>query len=197
MKLDRFIAIAAVVVFAFAGDYAQPAAKKGTPPADGGSSDIWQKYEFKDDMFRIRFPGRPKVTVDPKDPSGVVLSSRMYELTGPTVIYVAAARFAVDFEKLGKAAEVLEAGKTSGMAAIRNQKPDTYKEENITVQGHPGKSVHVETTDGLAYRYRVIIANDRLYAFCVGFQKANRSAKNIKNDPETMAMAFLDSFEIL
>lgn len=192
MKLTTLYAVVAFILLVFAS----PLRAQLREPVDY-FPEKWQTFEFADEKFKIRFPGQPKVSRLPKDQDGVVLGSREFEFTGVTYMYAVAGQFAVDFEKAGKALEVVEASKKSGVGDIKNQVPGSYREADISVKGHPGKSVELETTDGIIYRARFFIANDRMYVLSVGYQKPGRNMSGLALDQEKIAAAFLDSFDLL
>jgi hypothetical protein len=184
---------------AFIFVFAAFAAAQGPPPPPAPAPDYspngWKEYTFKDDGVRFRFPVEPKRRDD-------TLGADVY----PTHVYERNSfmRFELtvitrpsneNLEERGKAG--LNAARDGALNNIKNLQPKIIKDEEITVDGHSGKFVQIETNDGRVYRTKCFFVANRMYIATTIVEKGKRHGFNWENDFELPAMAFLDSIHVI
>jgi len=188
-----------LLIFACALVFSSPVLAQRDPPkaVDDYFPDKWQTYEFKDDKFTIRLPGKPKETPATRTDGGTVFKDNSIEYRGVVSFLIISAEYPIDFEKLGKAQDALEAGKQNGLLQIKDLEPRIVKEENFTFEGHPAKSIQMETNAGEVLRTKIIIVNAHAYILVASSRKAAKGVMGSENDYEKIAIAFLDSFHLI
>jgi hypothetical protein len=76
---------------------------------------------------------------------------------------------------------------------IKNLEPKILSQQDILVDGHPGRFATLETNNGLLMRVKFFFAGTRLYIA----QAIVKKGVNWENDFEIPAMAFLDSLRLI
>jgi len=188
-----------LLVLACALVFSSPVLAQIDPPkaVDDYFPDKWQTYEFKDDKFTIRLPGKPKETPGTRANGGVTIKENSIEYRGVVRFFIISAEYSFDFEKQGKAQDALEGAKQNGLLQIKDLEPRIIKEENFTLEGHPAKFLHVETNTGEVLRTKIIIVNTHAYIVIAESGKTAKGVMGSENDYEKIAVAFLDSFHLI
>ena len=83
-----------------------------------------------------------------------------------------------------------------GLARLKNLEPKVLVEQDLSLDGHAGKFMKVETSDGMVVRSKYFAVKNRLYIAYAISKKGDRHGFNWENDFEIPAMAFLDSIRL-
>jgi hypothetical protein len=164
-----------------------PAATKAQeppPPARDYFPDKWDEYTSKQGRFRIRFPGKP---TDEFSPVGAHFLSYS-GLLDYRVSYVDEAELT---DNLSSAKRYLEETKSATLELTKISGERIVSERAVTVDGHPGYFVHVESATGWI-RSQEIVVGKRVYTIIVEGRKDGLAGKN---DFETVALGFINSFK--
>jgi len=153
----------------------------------------WKEYSFPADNVHFKFPVEPTVAADP---SPGVVSHRVYSHTSfmdfqLLVINAASLNFEDD------APTRLNEARDGALKDLAELDSKTVKEQDVTVDGHPGRFVRAETTDGILLRIKVFLYKTRMYVALATVKKGQRHGTNWENDFEIPAMGFFDSIHLI
>lgn len=104
---------------------------------------------------------------------------------------------AVDIEEMISVKEIPQKMRRDGLAAIKDSKPRIIKETGVTVDGHAGKFMQLETNQGDVTRLKYFVVKNRMYNLFVTVKKGEKHGFNCENNFEKPALAFLDSITII
>jgi hypothetical protein len=103
----------------------------------------------------------------------------------------------VDFEKMMPAKELLDKMQAGGLDEIKRYNPRVVKQADVTVGGHQGRFMQVESDSGTVARIKFFFVKNRLYYGYAEVKKGERHGLNFENDFEKVAMGFLDSLGLV
>ena len=183
-----------VAVASHAQTHGEQAAAKPSVAADDYSPDKWKTFEYPDEGFKIRLPAKPTEKVTPPQ-SNVVLSSKQYDLQRSYSVTIVSSRFSMDLESPDLAKTVLDGGRNGALSQIKDKDPKITRDRDITVQGHPGKFLEIETNLDLVVRTMFLVAGDRLYVIAVGTGKG-KPGEMSDADYQKLVLAIFSSFQM-
>jgi hypothetical protein len=166
--------------------HAVPTAQGPPAPARDYFPDKWDEYTSEQGRFRIRFPGKP---TEEFSPVGVHFLSYS-GLLDYRVSYVDEPDLSDD--PLG-AKRYLQETKAATLEITKISGERIIKERDITVEGHPGYFVHVESATGWI-RSQEIVVGKRVYTIIVEGRKDGLAQKD---DFEKVALGFINSFKLI
>lgn len=167
------------------------------PPSPDYFPEQWKEYVYEVDNVRFRFPVEPEVTTASTNESFGTVTNRHYRRRSFVRMQLSVHEFPAhaDFEAEGAKgllAQMVEAS----LAEIKDENPKVIKESDITVDGHAGKFLHIETGSGKSIRYKFFLVRNRMYNSYAEVKKGARHGHNFENDFEKVAMGFLDSIRL-
>ena len=188
----------AAFIFSLAGFVSVSAQQSAPPPppapANEYSPKVWKEYVFADDNVRFRFPIEP---IKAETVSGMA-KYPAHAFTNRKGMFIMLQLSVVTFPNDAnlETGEVLKGAEQSGLDRIKDLAPKIIKDEEITVDGHGGKFLLIETNDGQVLRLKFFTVKNRLYNAVAIVEKGKRHGFNWENDFEVPAMAFLDSIHV-
>jgi hypothetical protein len=159
------------------------------PPAKDYFPDKWDEYTSEQGRFRISFPGKPKAE---SSPVGVEFLSYSGVLEY-RVSYVDEPDLTDDPNSVKRYLEETKAA-SQLIANIGNER--IIKEKAVTIDGHPGYFLHVESTKAWV-RTVEIVGGKRVYTIVVEGRKGRPNELEGKDDFEKLAMGFINSFKLI
>lgn len=167
------------------------------PPAPDYFPQSWKEYVYEQDNVKFRFPVEPRITAASTKESFGTVTTRHYRRQSFVLMQLSVHEFPAhaDFEA-AEAKGLLGQMVGASLAEIKDENPKIIKESDITVDGHAGKFLHVETDSGKTIRYKFFLVKNRMYSSYVQVRKGQRHGSNYENDFEKVAMGFLDSIRL-
>jgi hypothetical protein len=159
------------------------------PPARDYFPAKWDEYTSEQGRFRIRFPGKPKEEFSPVGVNFVSYSS----LLEYRVSYVDESELTDDPDS---AKHYLQETKSVSLEITKISGERIIKEKAVTVDGHPGYFLHVESAKGWV-RSQEIVVGKRVYTIIVEGRKGRANELEGKDDFEKLAMGFINSFKLI
>ena len=153
----------------------------------------WKEYIFADDNVRFRLPAEPEREQEPV--SADKHSSRVYTHQSFMIFQLRVGSWPA--ENTLESAAVISGARDGALNAVKELGPKVIKELEINVDGHAGRFVAVELSNGLLVRMKIFGVKNRLYVAAVMVEKGQRHGVNWENDFERSAMAFLDSIHLV
>lgn len=80
---------------------------------------------------------------------------------------------------------------------VRKDKEPRVLNEGESVKGHPGYFMHVEIGGSVVARIKCVLLGTRLYSIVADGRKGSPVELEGKDDFEKMAMAFINSFDLI
>lgn len=186
MRLRRIAVLASVAAAALC--LAQPAGaqdKRRAAPAAAVPKG-WRTFNVDDGGFSLAFPGDPKLQETTVDTEAGPIVARMYILeVSETLAYMCGFN---DYPPgvLDPDPESVLDGARNG--AVQNVGGRLKQEKKITVDGHPGRELVIETPGGMVTYGRAYLVNGRLIQALVVMKSDAVDMRNVR--------AFLDSFRL-
>jgi hypothetical protein len=159
------------------------------PPAKDYFPDKWEEYTSEQGRFRIRFPGKPKKEFSPVDLHFLTYSG----LLEYRVSYVDEPELTGDPDN---AKRYSEESKSASLLITKISGERIIKEKAVTVNGHPGYFLHVESAKAWV-RTLEIVVGQRVYTIIVEGRKERTNKLGGKVDFEKVAMGFINSFKLI
>ena len=155
----------------------------------------WKEYSFEKDKVKFRFPVEPKPV---ETTSGTVtkLPGRIYQRDSFMTFSLMALEAPSGTDIESKTGLILKM-RDAYLEQIKGGDPKVIKDLEITVDGHSGRFIHVETNDGMVIRIKFFVAKNRIYYMTTMVKKGETHGDNWANDFEIPAMAFLDSIHLI
>ena len=168
-----------------------------TPAADF-AFEQWKEYISKEGAFRVLMPGVP-----------TELSQPIEDKPGSAVAYVVSlttktAEYSVTFTSFGRDLETMQPSKVT-LDGLRDrmllkESGKLVSEEDVLLDGHPGRSVVIEVVDGI-FRDRWFLVKDRLYGISIFTPTANAATaanlEGIRKAQDSIGKQFLESFKLV
>ncbi len=167
----------------------EPLPPPAPPPATDYFPDKWDEYTSEQGRFRIRFPGKPKEEFSPVNVYFLSYSG----LLDFRVSYVDEPELTSDPDS---AKHYLRESKAASLLITKISGERIIKEKAVTVLGHPGYFLHVESAKARV-RTLEIVAGQRVYTIIVEGRKGRANKLGGKADFEKVAMAFFNSFKLI
>jgi hypothetical protein len=185
------------VLFCAAPAFAQ--SEPPPPPAPDYFPDRWKEYVYEQDDVKFRFPVEPKVTATTTNESFGTVTRRTYSRESFIQMSLQVATFpaAANFEKGEATKGLLKQMRDAGLNEVKATNPRIIKESDITVDGHPGKFMHLESDDGKTVRIKFFVVRNRLYFSFTEAKTGPKHGLNFDNDFEKVTMTFLDSIRLV
>lgn len=183
-----------LVMFAFrVTATAQPAPPP--PPAPDYFPDKWKEYIYENDGVKIKFPVEPVITLETGEAAnGIKFTTRKYVRSS----FVGLQLWVIEYpSNLVSGKEALAKTWASAIEGIKAKSPKIIKETDISVDGHGGTFIHLETNDGAVTRLKFFIIANRAYYLFAAVRKGEKHGFNHENDFEKVAMGFLDSVRFI
>jgi hypothetical protein len=141
-------------------------------------------FTAPDGSFQIAFPGVPTVTRTSANPRIAKVSGAMYLVDqGDRAYMVVFSRFS---KKRTDAKKELDAGRDN---TIRSLNAKLIRENDIAVEGYPGRDLVLDMGDGSAQRVRYFVTDYDLYQIILGVPKDEALTDN--------AERYISSFHLL
>lgn len=188
----------ALVIFVFAADSAAAQIQPPPPPAPDYFPESWKEFTYESDGVRFRFPSAPSVTVSTETMSDQKVTTRKYTRHMFMAMELWVVEYSADYnlEEFNPIKETLQNLRGVALDSIKDSNPKVIKESDITVDGHAGKFMHVETNKGEILRFKFFLVKNRMYYAFAAVKKGAKHGSNYENDFEKVAMGFLDSIKL-
>lgn len=198
--LTFYLALAFVVLLGAAPARAQGGPPPPPPPAPDYFPERWKEYVYEVDNLRFRFPAEPQVETESMKESFGTRTMRIYSHQSFVLMKLMVYEYPpgrADFEAMEAERGFLGQMVQLGLDKVKDENPKVIKQSDITVDGHAGKFVHVETGTGRSIRYQVFFVKNRMYASYAEVRKGERHGHNFENDFEKVVMGFMDSIRLV
>jgi len=153
----------------------------------------WKEYSFPDDNVRFRSPAEPERVEEAVTPDK--RSSRVYTRESFMIFQLRVGTWAPNHNLESTA--VVSSARDGALNAVKELEPKVIKEQEINVDGHPGRFIWVELNNGFVVRAKIFAVRSRVYIAAVMVEKGKRHGINWENDFEVPAMSFLDSLHLI
>ncbi|HYE72062.1 MAG TPA: hypothetical protein VEF04_01975 [Blastocatellia bacterium] len=169
------------------------------PPAADYSPKSWKEYQSESGKFSIKLPGQPKESsTSAESPTGQVTINSWTHGTASFITYTISWWDSPNLTGDAKVIkEALDTLRDKGLATISQVSHKVLKEEDVQVEGYPGKLLFIEVADKMLIRVKWIIVDKRVYAITVQTRKDPPNAMMSENGYEQIAMSYLNSFRLL
>jgi hypothetical protein len=169
---------------------ADPATAEASAPAQA-ASDGWVDFSSAEGGFQARFPAAPESQNLPTATVVGNVEQKMFSVTQGVAFYAASfADYPQTAMKEAVPATVLDGARDG---AVKNVQGKLVKEDQITLDGHPGRAIHIQATaQGTSVRLdaRIFLVNNRLYQMIVV-----RPGGGLGSDQDVAK--FLDSLKLI
>lgn len=140
-----------------------PASGEAPPPASGPGG-AWVDFESKEGRFTAQFPMSPQTETMPTPTAIGNIDQKMFTVTKGDAYYaVAIADYPEELVKQGDTAGMLDGARDGAVANVSGK---LAKEEQIEVEGYPGRKIQViATVQGVSLELDAVLclAGNRLY----------------------------------
>ena len=167
------------------------------PPSPAYFPESWKEFTYENDNVKIRFPKEPKITAKPENAAGMKARQYDHESFIRLNLSVVEAPANSNFEEMMPARDFLLKLREGILEEIKQYNPQIIKEADTTVSGHEAKFLHVEGNHGEVLRAKFFVVKNRIYIAMAKVKKGQRHGSNYENDFEKVAMAFLDSVQLV
>lgn len=162
------------------------------PPSDEYFPQKWINHVSNSGKFKIKFPKKPREYSDVQNGPGGRSTVFFAEHKG-LLLYVAS--YGDSDAHISDAKLFLAEISDMWLDANSARNLQVVKNEDVTFNGYPEKFLHVETEKDVV-RIRWITVKQRIYYQFVAAPK-RQNAKDGVSGYDKLAMAFLDSFELI
>jgi hypothetical protein len=157
----------------------------------------WKEFVAPDGTFRVLMPGVPTEASQSVD-ARTSITVQVYGLMTKTAEYsVGYTDFAKDLEHMQSSKLTLDGLRDRVLA---NENAKLLSEQDISMAGHPGRTLTMEVSDGI-FRDVCFVVGNRLYTASIFTPTVNLASQTdpegIRKSQETVARRFLDSFKLL
>lgn len=166
--------------------------KPPPPPSKEYFPNTWQEYVSDSGKFKIKFPKMPREYSEVQEGAGG--KSTVYIAEHKGLLYYVTT-YADSATRISDAKGFLKGVSEAWLNANSARNPTVIKNEDVSFNGSPGKFLQIETANHVV-RVRWIVVRDRVYYQFVASLK-HENAMESKKGYEKLAMAFLDSFELI
>ena len=136
----------------------------GDPPPPAEASDGWIDFKSAEGRFSAQFPMAPQTETMPTPTAIGNIDQKMFTVTKGDAYYaVAIADYPEELVKKGDTAGMLDGARDG---AVSNVNGKLEKEEQVEVEGYPGRKIHVvATVQGVNLELDAVLclAGSRLY----------------------------------
>jgi hypothetical protein len=174
----------------------KPAKVSPPPSANDYFPERWKEFSSKDGTFKILFPGTPKESTidDNAAPDSYPTYYASYKsFLSYSALYV---EYDEDIENPAAAKQAFDRARNSALSTATQlrESPRIIKEEDISVEGHPGRFLQMGLSNNKAVWIKFVVVKNRFYYLQV--EMLNGPSRTC-NDYEKIAMRFLDSFRLI
>ncbi|HEX8370716.1 MAG TPA: hypothetical protein VF604_19380 [Pyrinomonadaceae bacterium] len=190
----------ALIIFVFAAHSAsaQASSPDDAPPAPDYYPEKWKEFTYETDGVKFRFPANPTLMTSTETVSDQKVTTRKYTRRSFIAMELWVVEYSPDsnLEEFKPIKETLQNLRGVALDSIKSSNPKVIKESEITVDGHAGKFMHVETDKGEVLRFKFFLVKNRMYYAFAAVKKGEKHGFNYENDFEKVAMGFLDSIKL-
>ncbi|HZS03273.1 MAG TPA: hypothetical protein VFD58_00230 [Blastocatellia bacterium] len=175
----------------------QPGAPPPPPrPMPDYSPQAWKEYQSDAGKFSVRLPGQPKeMTTVREGAGGKVTINTWYYDRASFVSYNASWWDAP--QGVGDVKVMLGHLRDQALERVAKDNHRVLKDEEITVDGRPGRFLVLDLNGKAFVRMRWAIVDNRIYLLTVQTLNHGPDAMMSENGYEKIAMSFLDSFKLM
>lgn len=156
-----------------------------------------KEYVSPDGRFKIRFPDAPQefdLQVDAK--TGPVISHQLVLNTDVTYS-LNFTDYPINLENGDAVKATLDSARDGGLARVAKEEPRVVSESDISLDGHPGRSLRVELKGDAILRLKIVLTENRQYVLAVGTPKGDLKNAEVQKRYDKIATGFFDSFKIV
>lgn len=147
----------------------------------------WEKFSSSQGAFSVLMPGTPTEQIRTANTAFGSIDVHMYLLEQTDVVYMVAYSDYPNTVVQGRTPDMILDGARDG--AVANAQGKLLRELIISLDGHEGRELHIETAGGKAtIKARIFIVGRRLYQEMVLTPKEETFSTNVNK--------FLDSFTL-
>jgi hypothetical protein len=156
-----------------------PAAATSAPAAAE-----FKPYNSPDGVFRVNFPGEPRVNKFEAAPAAATAGAEVYSIDKlPRTFSVSCARFTEDRDPAKELEKLVASNVRAGIEG------KVVESKDVTMKGRAGKDVTISLDDARFRRARFFVGEKDIYQVVCDYPKNDVDAKN--------GTAFVESFELL
>jgi len=194
-----------LALFALLLGAASASAQSAPPPPPPAPAldyfpDKWKEYVYEKDNVKFRLPAEPKVTSSSTNADFGTVMTRTYTHNSFIQFMAQVTEFPqfMNFEEGTTVKEMLDEARDE-MLNLKQYEPKLIKESDVTVDGHPGRLFHFQSTkgEGTTLRVKIFYVRNRLYFVSTEVKTGEKHGHNFENDFEKVTMAFLDSIKLV
>ena len=156
-----------------------------------------KEYVSPDHRFKIRFPDVPKEFDLPLDTKAGQIVSHSVMHTSTITYWLAYTDYPMSLDKGDTIKATLDKARDGSLARLAKEDPHVLMETDISVDGHPGRSLRVELKGDAILRSKIILAGNRQYVLVVGTPKGDPKNMETQKNYDNLASSFFDSFKII
>ena len=159
-----------------------------------------KEYSSSESRFKVLFPSSctPNEINETLDSKLGNVPFRMVVCNFGNVSYlVGYFDYPINLESADLVKKALDIAREGSLSRVAKEDPRIIKESDISIAGHPGRFLQIELKSDAMVRVRYAIAENRLYVLSVGTPKEKPKVTDARNDYETLATSFMDSFKII
>lgn len=146
--------------------------------------DPWKEFTSEEGRFTVNMPGQPSYNTQPVPTTQGTVTLHTYLIQHGVMAY------GVMYNDVGgEVADVQQFLDSRRDGALSTVKGTLVSEENITIDGHPGRELKLKTGDNIQYTGRHYLVNGRFYQVIATAPAGVNADAAIKK--------FLDSFKLL
>ena len=175
----------------------QPQLTVKLAPSREMSLDGWENFVSPDGAFKIMFPYTPQEQRNVIESPAGKLEVHSYKYAGSASYSLSYTDYPESIDKPQLSNLALDHARDGGLRQVNGR---LISESNISIQGHPGRLIVVESPNGgpsgSLIRNKVYLVGRRLYSMQVAIPRSSDTSVQTVHSLETAAVKFLDSFEL-
>jgi hypothetical protein len=176
---------------------AQTAPPPPPPPSREYFPKTWKSFPGKDGKFSVKFPEPPTESSKSQETARGTVQGHALEFKGGIVVLSV---IYTDFPSLPterkEQAELLERFQGNLLKSYQSVNPKVIRQEEISIEGNPGRHLHLELNGRFVVRVRVFLVGNRVYQLVVQTRKGSPRELEGSDDFEKIATGFFESFQL-
>ena len=195
----RILFMATFVITAASLCVAQSSPPPPPPPAKDYSPQVWQEFSTPEGRFKIKLPGEPQKIVRERDTGGAkqLLYTFNYGTTSFIIYTLSYTDYPQTIEEAQTVKKFLDGYREGRLAALVTANYRVINESEFLLEGHPTRLLQVEVEKSKMLRMKTVVVGPRLYSLIVLTSIDPPMAMGAEKGYEKIAMAFLDSFQLI
>jgi len=186
------VALASATTLCF-GQASKPGDEPPPAPAVEYNPGAWKEFTSAGGRFSVLLPGTPTEKIESHDSPVGRLEVHDFSLKTFAQYGVMYVEYPPNVEEGGDAKRFLDGAISAGLKAAGGT---LLEEQEIALDGHPGRYVKVQLSEGYVMRIRSYLVKNRLYQIGITMKEAG-APKAISSFDDETAARFLGSFKLV